>query len=76
MGGPFSRLDLGFPEDLPWLVIGEFWQSGEGESIHSTKWLKLLHGKPGLLSFPPSNGFSLYNIRRRPYGGDLLVGWI
>jgi hypothetical protein len=29
------------------LIIGEFWQSGEGESIHSTKWLKLLHGKPG-----------------------------
>jgi hypothetical protein len=28
------------------LIIGEFWQSSEGESIHSTKWLKLLHGKP------------------------------
>jgi hypothetical protein len=29
------------------LIVGEFWQGGDGESIHSTKWLKLLHGKPG-----------------------------
>jgi hypothetical protein len=29
------------------LIVSEFWQGGEGESIHSTKWLKLLRGKPG-----------------------------
>jgi hypothetical protein len=29
------------------LIVGEFWQGGDGESIHSAKWLKLLHGKPG-----------------------------
>jgi hypothetical protein len=29
------------------LIVGEFWQGGDGESIHSTKWIKLLHGKPG-----------------------------
>jgi len=28
------------------LLVREFWQSGDGESIHSTKWLKLLLGKP------------------------------
>ena len=28
------------------LIIGEFWQGSDGESIHSTKWLKLLYGKP------------------------------
>ena len=28
------------------LIVNEFWQGGEGESIHSTKWLKLLRGKP------------------------------
>ena len=29
------------------LIVGEFWQGDDGESIHSTKWLKLLRGKPG-----------------------------
>jgi hypothetical protein len=26
------------------LIINEFWQGNDGERIHSTKWLKLLHG--------------------------------
>lgn len=29
------------------LIVSEFWQGGNGGSLHSTKWLKLLHGKPG-----------------------------
>jgi len=28
------------------LIVREFWQGSNGESIHSTKWLKLLLGKP------------------------------
>ncbi len=28
------------------LIVREFWQGSDGESIHSTKWLKLLLGKP------------------------------
>ncbi len=27
-------------------IVSEFWQDGDGESTHSTKWLKLLLGKP------------------------------
>jgi hypothetical protein len=28
------------------LIVREFWQGSDGDSIHSTKWLKLLLGKP------------------------------
>ncbi len=28
------------------LIVSEFWQDGDGETTHSTKWLKLLLGKP------------------------------
>ena len=28
------------------LIVREFWQRDDGETIHSTKWLKLLLGKP------------------------------
>jgi hypothetical protein len=33
---------------LAWelLIVTEFWRRGDGESVHSTKWLKLLSGKP------------------------------
>jgi hypothetical protein len=27
------------------LLVSEFWRRGDGEAIHSTKWLKLLSGK-------------------------------
>ena len=27
------------------MIISEFWESADGETIHSTKWLKLLEGK-------------------------------
>ncbi|WP_298357020.1 hypothetical protein [Rhodoblastus sp.] len=27
------------------LQVSEFWRRGDGEAIHSTKWLKLLSGK-------------------------------
>jgi len=41
------RLPATGPPKWKLLIVGEFWQAGDGESIHSTKWLKLLHGKPG-----------------------------
>ena len=27
------------------MIIREFWESADGETIHSTKWLKLIEGK-------------------------------
>lgn len=32
---------------LPWriLIVSEFWEDASGQTIHSTKWLKLLEGK-------------------------------
>ncbi len=31
----------------PWriLLVSEFWEDGAGQTIHSSKWLKLLEGK-------------------------------
>jgi hypothetical protein len=33
---------------LAWelLIVTEFWRRGDGETLHATKWLKLLSGKP------------------------------
>ena len=28
------------------VIVTEFWRRGDGETMHSTKWLKLLAGKP------------------------------
>lgn len=31
----------------PWrvLLVSEFWEDGDGQTIHSSKWLKLLEGR-------------------------------
>ena len=33
---------------LAWelVIVTEFWRRGDGETMHATKWLKLLSGKP------------------------------
>ncbi|MGO9005621.1 MAG: hypothetical protein ACLQIQ_12960 [Beijerinckiaceae bacterium] len=28
------------------VIVAEFWSGGDGETMHSTKWLKLMSGKP------------------------------
>ncbi|MGI9230243.1 MAG: hypothetical protein ACR2HL_00730 [Methylocystis sp.] len=41
-------LDVSFCRHLSsWrvLIVSEFWEDGKGQTIHSSKWLKLLEGK-------------------------------
>lgn len=55
LGGPYSfHTDVLRLETLPatrpnWqlMVVSEFWEDTTAETIRSTKWLKLLHGKQG-----------------------------
>ena len=43
-------LDIRMPATgrLAWelLIVTEFWRRGDSETLHATKWLKLLSGKP------------------------------
>ncbi len=49
----FSGAGYGFQSEIlrvrhsAWelLLVSEFWRRGDGEAIHSTKWLKLLSGR-------------------------------
>ncbi len=37
-GGPAGAWEL--------FIVAEFWRSAQGATVHSPKWLKLVHGKP------------------------------